>query len=117
MKAKKGTKGVKVGALPKGFKPITGGKGSSWAYRDEPTLSGTLLKFGEVPSKYKKGETQRFAEIKRDGDGATITVWESAGTRPLFELKKGKRIAVAYLGEKKIKGRKQPMHDFAVGAA
>ena len=109
------TKATTTAELPKGYKAITGG--GSWKYKELPLLEGVLIKFGSTPSKFskKKGDVQRFAIIAT-GDG-DVTVWESAGTRALFDVKPKKKVCIAYRGEVKIKGRKQSMHDFVVGVA
>lgn len=102
-----------VSELPKGYKAITGG--GSWQYELKPVLEGALVKFGKTPSKYKKGETQRFAILAtKDGD---VTVWESAALRALFDLKPKAKVCLMFRGMKKIKGRKLPMKDFVVGVA
>lgn len=97
---------------PKGFVAI-GTLAKSWEFRKHPILTGTIQSFGEVMSKFKRGEKQRNAIIQSDELGS-VTVWESAGTRPLFSLAEGTRVCVLYEGEQKIKGRKLPMHAFQV---
>jgi len=49
-------------------------------------------------------------------DKETVAVWESAALRALFdEVEPGAEIFIQYKGEKKIKGQKNPMHDFVAG--
>lgn len=107
--------------LPKGFKPISGGGGGAWEFKKEPVLEGTLVSIREFESKFKdpatkKYKVQKAATIERK-DGSQVTVFESAGTRALFDVKKGKRVAIVYEGTMKIKGRAQPMKLFQVGVA
>lgn len=103
-------------ALPKGFKPLTG-LASSW----KPTKPGDkvegvlrnikavkLPKKGKIPAR----TVNVFTITTEKGD---VDVWESAALRPLATVKKGSRVAVVYLGKRKIPGRPQAMRDFAVG--
>lgn len=105
--------------LPSGFKPISGGSGTAWDYKAEPVLEGKLVSITEFESKFKDPATKKFKKQKRAviqrKDGSEVGVYESAGTRPLFDVKKGKQVAIVFLGTKKIKGRAQPMKEFAVG--
>lgn len=103
-------------ALPAGFKAI-GGLGQSWKpAKPGDTLQGVLkaVKKVNLPKKGKiPARTVPVYTIgTKDGD---IQVWESAGLRALGTVKKGKTVAVVFLGKKKIPGQAQPMRDFAVG--
>lgn len=101
--------------LPKGFKAINNGGGDAWDFKKMKTLEGVMGSVREFDSKFKKGEKQRAATITtKNGD---ITVFERAGLRQLFDVKKGKRVYLAYTGPKKIAGRKKPMESFVVAVA
>lgn len=105
--------------LPKGFKAVSKGFAPSWRYLDNPLLVGKILAFSEVESSYKDPGTKKYKMQKtcvieqHDGNGP-VTVWESAGVRSLFELKKGAEVAITFNGYIPIKGRKEPMKDFTV---
>lgn len=105
--------------LPKGFRAISGGGdfAPTWDYMREKSITGVVQSFGEVPSRFKKGEVQRNLVIKT-ADGER-TIWESAGTRPFFDkankVKKGTAIVCTFTGLLKIKGRKEPMKQFLCG--
>lgn len=107
----------KIVELPKGFKPIKG-LSQSWDYENESPLDGKIVEFHSVESQYKndqgKKKMQRNCVVARASDGRLITVWESAGTRPLFDLKVGTRVWIHFDGLRKVKGRKQPMKVFTV---
>lgn len=119
--AKKAGRPAKSVELPKGFRPITGGGdfAQSWDYMKQKEITGKVISFGEVPSKYKKGETQKNMVVETS-DGPR-TIWESAGTRPFFDpdnkVKKGTKIHCTFAGLLKIKGRKEPMKQFLCGIA
>lgn len=105
--------------LPKGFKAVSSGFAPSWGYEEQPLLVGTILAFAESPGKYKDAKTKKFnmqknAVIEQADGRGSVTVWESAGTRALFDLKKGALVAITFNGFKKIKNRKEPMKDFTV---
>lgn len=102
-------------ALPKGFTAITGG-GNSWDFKKQKTLQGVLKKIeGPFKSKQYKDKEFRVARIEtKDGE---VSVFERAGTRALFDLKKGSKVFIGYVGKKKIPGRKEPMEEFIVATA
>lgn len=106
-------------SLPKGFKAISG-FGGSWQFKTEKTLVGSVVGFKTIDSQYKddrgKPKKQRIATIRR-ADGTEVSVFESGALRPLFDLKRGTKVAIIFKGLKKIKGRKQPMKDFEIGVA
>lgn len=102
--------------LPKGFKPLTV-LSTSW----KPTKKGdtvegilrnikavNLPKTGKIPAR----TVNVFTITTSNGD---VDVWESAALRALAKVRKGSRVAIVYLGLRKIPGRPQPMRDFAVG--
>lgn len=105
--------------LPKGFKAIAG-FGGFWDFKKEKVLVGVFVGFKTIDSQYKddkgKPKKQRVATIRR-ADGSEVSVFESGALRPLFDLKKNTKVAIAFRGLKKIKGRKQPMKDFEIGVA
>lgn len=110
---------IKPQALPKGFKAVSSGFAQSWKYEEQPLLVGKILTFSETQSTYKDPATKKFkmqrnAVIEQLDGAGTVTVWESAGTRALFDLKKGALIAITFNGFRKIKNRKEPMKDFTV---
>lgn len=105
--------------LPKGFKAVSTGFAPSWRYEENPLLVGKILAFNEVESSYKDPTTKKFkmqknCVVEQDNGAGPVTVWESAGTRSLFELKKNTLVAITFNGLKNIKGRKEPMKDFTV---
>ena len=102
--------------LPKGFKPITssGDFAATWDFRTEPEITGKIV--SEVRSVPYKNKTLRVLTIQL-ANGEQRSVWESAALKALFELKKGAKVYIGYRGEKKVKGRKQTMHDFVRGMA
>lgn len=103
--------------LPKGFTAITGG-GNSHDFKKEKTLQGVLVGVKKVTqNKGKKDERTVRLAIIRKADGTETAVWESAGNRALFDVKKGKKVFIALVGMKKLPGRKQPMKDFVVAVA
>lgn len=118
--AKRGRPPITV-ELPKGFRAITGGGdfAPSWDYVKQREITGAVVKFGEVPSRFKKGETQKNLTVKTAS--GEYTIWESAGTRPFFDpankVKKGTKIHCTFTGLLKIKGRKEPMKQFLCGIA
>ena len=110
---------TKGASLPKGFKAISG-FGGSWDFKKERVLIGNVVGFKTIDSQYKddrgKPKKQRIATIRR-ADKTEVSVFESGALRPLFDLKKGTKVAIVFRGLKKIKGRKQPMKDFEIGVA
>ncbi len=113
--------------LPKGFKPISG-FGGSWDFKKERQIIGKIVSINTVKSKKyfdtvigkngkktKVPKEQRVCELQTDN--GMRSVWESASLSALFDLKKGAKVCVIYLGTKKIPGRDKPMKDFLVGAA
>lgn len=119
-KGSKNSSRPKFNELPKGYKAISG-LGGSWDYKKQPLLEGTIVSFKDVPStkffegkgKNKTPKIQRLCNIMTAS--GEVGVWESAGTRALFGLKKGKKVAVLFKGLKKIPGRNMPMKLFDVG--
>ena len=98
--------------LPKGFKAITGGGFHTWDFEAEPVIQGSIVKFGETPSKYKGKPPQKYCVISTTK--GERTVWESAALAPLFDCKKGKEVFISFDGRKKIPGRDKPMKLFTV---
>ncbi len=102
--------------LPAGFKAVSG-LGQSWKPKKKgETVQGILrnIRTVKIAKKGKQPAREwRIAVITTDsGD---VEIGESAGVRALFDQKKGSRVAVQYLGLRKIPGRPQPMRDFVVG--
>src|SRR5256885_2277436 len=101
----------KFATLPTGYKPIErGGFAASWDFRKQPLIEGVFNGFRTI----EQGKGRQKREVKvTEIDGRTV--WESAALRPLFDLKKGTRVAIAFTGFKKIPGRTQPMKLFEIG--
>jgi hypothetical protein len=99
--------------LPKGFKPIKS-MAQTWDHETESPLEGSITEFRSIDSKYGKDKKQRNAIVQRDSDKRLITVWESAGTRSLFDLKVGTHVWINFDGLRRIKGRSQPMKAFTI---
>lgn len=106
----------KAPQLPKGFQPIKGDFGTKWDYEANPILEGTVTRMDRV--EVGKGKNRRESGVMdvTTKDGSVVTVWESAALRGLFQtVSPGFKVYLAYLGEKKIAGQKNPMRDFSVG--
>lgn len=110
---KKGT--YKTAVLPSGYKSISG-FAPSWDFQKEPLLEGKIVSFGEVASKFKKGEMQRNVIIETK-DGEQLTVWESATLTALFdEFAEGEGVAIAFTGYGPItKAGRKPAKLFSLG--
>lgn len=102
--------------LPKGFKPLTG-LGESWKPKKKgETVQGVLRNSRSVNLKKRGKIPARTVQIYTiTTDHGDVDVWESAALRALANVKKGQRVAIVYLGPRKIPGRPSPMRDFAVG--
>jgi hypothetical protein len=104
-------------ALPTGFKKV---EARVYNPTETPQLVGVIVTFFEVPRKdfhdgnYVPGSKQRVCKV-RDDAGVVWSVYESGALGPLFDLGQGERVAVVYLGLRRIEGREKPMKDFAVG--
>lgn len=107
---------MKKVSLPKGFNPIAAGGqfAPSHDFRLEKICTGALLAVRKTTfDKGKKDErTVRIATIKTAK--GERSVWESAGNRALFDVKKGTQVFVQYIGMKKLKGKKNAMREFVV---
>lgn len=110
---RKGT--YKTATLPKGYEPISG-FAPSWDFQQEPLLEGVVVSFGEVASKFKKGEMQRNCIIETK-DGEQLTVWESATLTSLFDdFAEGESVAIAFTGYGPItKAGRKPAKLFSIG--
>lgn len=106
--------------LPKGFNPIQAGGqfAPSVDWKRTKTVTGKLVALRSAKFKGQDGKprTVRIAEIEIS-KGNNVSIFESAGNRALFDVKKGTRVFVAYKGLKKLPGRKQPMREFVVATA
>lgn len=103
-------------ALPSGFKALENiGKFFSGKEPGDQ-LVGKLVK---VESKhFPKGRyPARDANVYtiRTKDGNDVEVTQSGGLGALQQVKKGQTVAIVYLGMKKLKGRREPMREYAVG--
>lgn len=103
--------------LPAGFKKV---ESRTYDPLEQAQLIGVLISFYEVPKKdfhdgtYVPGSKQRVAKV-RDDSGVVWNVYESGALGPLFDLGQGERVAIVYLGTRKIEGREKAMKDYAVG--
>jgi hypothetical protein len=103
--------------LPAGFKKV---EARVYDPMENAQLVGVIVSFFDVPKKdfhdgnYVPGSKQRVAKV-RDDAGIVWSVYESGALGPLFDLGIGERVAIVYLGMRKIEGREKPMKDFAVG--
>ncbi len=118
-RAKSVSKSRSMVELPRGYTAINAG--TSWDYKTDPVLEGTIAGFRSVTStKYfekidgkKVPKEQRVCDIETSS--GTRAVYESASLSALFDQKKGARVCVIFQGLKKIEGRDQPMKLFTVG--
>jgi hypothetical protein len=114
--AKSATKKVE---LPKGFKAITGSGdfAPNWDFEKQPLIEGVLKAVRAVTQNKGKKDEREVNVYTITTKGGDLTVWESTALRALQDVKKGKRVAIAFQGFRKLKGRPQPMKDFTVGVA
>lgn len=110
---------AKQAALPKGYKSISGT--NSWPGskpKKGATLEGVIVKFDAVKQKREEKDgkktvvktvTVKVARIRSKDDSET-SVWESAGLKPLFNLKKGATVFLRFdgMGKAKQKGWSAP---------
>jgi len=103
--------------LPPGYEVITGSFALKFEFKKPgDMLAGKVVRTDSIElKKGKQSRTSRVIEVETD-DGVKYALWEAAALRGLFdEVDVGDEIAVQYLGEKKITGQRNPMHDFACG--
>jgi len=116
--ATKQTAGSLGAKLPEGYEPIQGGSfGDTWDFTKRRNLEGVVKRLDSTTmDQGKKNEReQRVLELETK-EGERISVWESATLRDLFDaVTIGSQIALAYAGEKAVKGRRQPMHNILAG--
>lgn len=100
--------------LPNGYKTI--GRAPAWDAEKHPIIEGERGEAREVTmDEGKKNERVLRVCTVVDETAGAVSVWESAGTRPLFdETKAGDIVRVEYLGlGPKVKGKNQ-MRRFAL---
>ncbi len=117
MKAKMKTARSSKSKLPKGFKVISG-FGDSW----HPTKAGASL-IGKMVGKElikwkdkKTGEKKQANKYEIATDAGSEFVFESAGLRALSQVKKGQRVAITFLGVKKLGGGRR-LNEYEIGVA
>jgi hypothetical protein len=99
--------------LPKGFKPIEH-LGSFWSgQKPGDTIQGKYL--GHKVKHFPKGKyPARDANIHTlDVKGKKIEITQSGGLGALEEVKKGQTVWIAYMGQKKLPGKKS-MREYTV---
>lgn len=108
------------GKLPAGFNVISG-LGSQWSPKPGDSIQGILtrIKIVKLPAKGKKGkpnykEARDWPIYTIKTSTGEVELGESAGTRSLANVKKGRSVYIRYLGKKKLGGGRQPMRDFLV---
>lgn len=111
--------------LPKGYKSITG-FADSWPGTNPKTgasIEGTIKEFGHFMTEDKDPKTKKIVKRKvltctiiEKKSGEEKRVVESAGLRPLFKLKKGTKVFIAYTGKLVISKGKNPMRTYDIGA-
>lgn len=100
-------------SLPKGYKALTG-FGDSWPGQKPKkgaTLEGKILKFDATKQTRQEKQGKKTVEKKvtvkicriQKADGSETSVWESAGMKPLFALKKGTSVFIRFEGMGKAK--------------
>jgi hypothetical protein len=103
--------------LPAGFKKV---EARTYDPLEQAQLIGVIISFFEVPKKdfhdgnFVPGSKQRVAKV-RDDSGMVWSVYESGALGPVFDLGIGERVAIVYIGLRKIEGREKAMKDFVIG--
>lgn len=102
--------------LPKGFKALEGG-GKFWSgQKPGDQITGKLVK--STVKHFPKGKyPARDANvyILHTADGRDVEVTQSGGLNAMEQVKKGQTVCIVFLGMKKLKGRREPMREYAVG--
>lgn len=103
--------------LPDGFEEVV--SGTTWDFRETPTLQGTIQAFTQHMSRKFRDEETGRAKIQRrcalvDKNGVLWWVWESAGLGALYDLKEGAEVFIAYRGDMPVEGRDKLMHMFTI---
>ena len=107
-------KKVDAPVKPEGFQSVTGGGfPPSHDFDLHTVLMGEVVKMRDVNVKYGKEVTAtRIMEV-RPVSGITVSVWQSAALVTLFDdVAVGDHVWIAYTGEIKLKGKRNPMHGF-----
>lgn len=99
-KGKKAAPAKAASKLPKGFTAI-GGLSSSWpndTTKPGEVIVGTIVSFDEKKvQRGKRKEKVKLLELETT-EGKKLTLWQSAGLSPLFDLPAGTRVRLEYLG-------------------
>lgn len=103
--------------LPKGYEAITRSN-ASWPNESTNVgdmLEAEILEFDTV--KVKRGKKTESVDIARveTKEGATFTLWHSAGLAPIFEYEEGTNIAVIYDGIGQAKRGQNPPRLYRIG--
>jgi len=114
-RAGKGKGWVRRGGFNPFWTPWIKGKGRKPAPAEvEGTVVGSREQEGDYSRKGKDGKTTKMRTIV-SVKSSTGEVWDvDCGTSALATLADfdaGEPVRLVYLGERKVKGRKQPMHD------
>lgn len=98
--------------IPSGYKITSTNFAPPWEYKKNTTLEGEVIEIKDVKKGGKIKKDTRIMTV-RNGSGDPVAVWESSALRVLFDqAEEGSEVFIKYHGEKKVKGQKNPMHDF-----
>lgn len=106
--------------LPSGFEPMQSGDfAPTWDMKKNRTVQGVVVGIKELKKGGKIKNDTRILTIKQP-DGTQISVWQSASIRAVFDTAEQLgvnkcEVAFAYMGERRIKGQRNPMHDIVGG--
>jgi hypothetical protein len=82
-------------------------------------LEGRITAFDTVEQTRKVGKKTVKVDVGvmtiTSKDGKTYNVWESAGTKPLFEYEEGTSVFLAYLGLGEARGGNNPPKLYRIG--
>lgn len=101
--------------IPEGYKITSTNFAAPWDYKKNNILEGEVVEIKEVKKGGKIKKDTRIMTVQ-NGSGEPVAVWESSALRVLFDqVEEGSEIFIKYRGERKVKGQKNPMHDFVAG--
>lgn len=101
--------------IPEGYEVIAGSFGTKWDYEQMPILEGIVTRKDTLD--VGKGRNKRAADVMEvENVQGKFSIWKSAALGAFFDKAQiGDSVAIAYLGEKKVAGQRNPMHDFSAG--